>query len=102
MREDKIKMFKINMLLELGVTAAALLASPAQAAISSQPWGVTADDGRPANLYTLTNDKGMRVRITNYGGVIVSIEVPGRDGKMADVVQGFDSLADYTSADYLH
>jgi aldose 1-epimerase len=43
----------------------------------------------------------MRVRITNYGGVIVSIDVPGRDGAMADVVQGFASLADYTNADYI-
>jgi aldose 1-epimerase len=77
------------------------LCAPAQAAISSQPWGVTADDGRPASLYTLTNERGMRVKITNYGGVIVSIEVPGRDGKLADVVQGFDSLAGYTSADYI-
>lgn len=94
-------MFKINILATLSVMAAALFCAPAQAAISSQSWGTTADDGRPANLYTLTNDKGMRVRITNYGGVIVSIEVPGRDGKLADVAQGFDSLADYTSADYI-
>jgi len=43
----------------------------------------------------------MRVRITNYGGVIVSIDVPGRDGAATDVVQGFTNLADYTSADYI-
>jgi aldose 1-epimerase len=95
-------MFKINMLIACAVVTGALFCTPVQAAISSQSWGVTADDGRAADLYTLTNDKGMRVRITNYGGVIVSIEVPGRDGKLADVVQGFDSLAGYTSADYIH
>ena len=94
-------MFKIKMLLTFWVAAGLSLASPAQAAISSQSWGTTADDGRPANLYTLTNANGMRVRITNYGGVIVSIDVPGRDGKPADVAQGFASLADYTSADYI-
>ena len=94
-------MFKINKLLMASVTAGLSLCTPVQAAISSQPWGVTADDGRAANLYTLTNAKGMRVRITNYGGVIVSIEAPGRDSKLANVVQGFDSLADYTSADYI-
>jgi aldose 1-epimerase len=94
-------MFKINALLVTGMITGLGLCSPVQAAISSQPWGVTADDGRAANLYTLTNAKGMRVRITNYGGVIVSIETPGRDGKLANVVQGFDSLADYTSADYI-
>src|SRR5579863_8030867 len=90
----------------LAVAAALLtapsLATPAQPAISSQSWGVTQDDGRTANLYTLTNGNDMRVRITNYGGVIVSIEVPGRDGKLANVVQGFASLADYTGADYIH
>jgi len=93
---------KINVLLASLAMAGLSLSSPLQAAISSQPWGTTADDGRAANLYTLTNAKGMRVRITNYGGVIVSIDAPGRDGKTADVVQGFDSLADYTSADYIH
>jgi aldose 1-epimerase len=77
------------------------LCVPAQGAITAQPWGVTADDGRAANLYTLTNKSGMEVRITNYGGVIVSIRAPDRGGKMTDVVQGFDSLADYTSGDYL-
>ena len=83
------------------VIAACLLAAPAHAAITTQPWGATADDGRAANLYTLTNAHGMTVRITNYGGDIVSIEVPGRDGKPTNVAQGFSSLADYTSADYI-
>ncbi|MDE1986424.1 MAG: galactose mutarotase [Alphaproteobacteria bacterium] len=84
----------------IAVLALAVISS-AQAKIISQPWGATADDGRPANLYTLTNASGMEVKITNYGGIIVSIRVPDRDGKMADVVEGFDSLADYTSADYI-
>ena len=94
-------MLKINVLLASLVMAGLSLSIPVQAAISSQPWGTTADDGRAANLYTLTNARGMRVRITNYGGVIVSIDAPGQGGKTADVVQGFDSLADYTSADYI-
>src|SRR6201996_4513072 len=97
----EIKMFKNNKLLIASLAVGLSLCTPVQAAISSQPWGVTADDGRAANLYTLTNAKGMRVRITNYGGVIVSIEAPGRDGRLANVVQGFDNLADYTSADYI-
>ena len=85
-----------------GLLGLLALPVPALAGITAQDWGVTADDGRPASLYTLTNAKGMRVRITNYGGVIVSIEVPGRSGHLANVVQGFDSLADYTSADYIN
>ena len=73
----------------------------AQAAISVQPWGMTGDDARPAKLYTLTNANGMVVRITNYGGVIVSVMAPNRSGAFANVVQGFDTLSDYTSEDYI-
>ncbi|HEY4077896.1 MAG TPA: aldose epimerase family protein [Rhizomicrobium sp.] len=59
------------------------------------------DDGRPASLYTLTNANGASVEITNYGGVIVHLRMPDRNGNTAEVVQGFDTLADYTSADYI-
>ena len=52
------------------------------------------------DLFTLTNANGMQASITNYGAIITAIRVPGRDGKLTDVVQGFDSLADYTSLDY--
>jgi len=99
--KGKIKMAKINNLSALCLLFALSLASPVQAGITAQPWGVTADDGRPANLYTLTNAKGMEVRITNYGGDIVSLLAPDRHGNKADVVLGFGSLADYTSADYI-
>jgi len=76
-------------------------ATGAEAGISAQPWGVTADNGRPAQLYTLTNAHGMEARITNYGGVLVSLKVPDRNGVLGDVVLGFGSLTDYTNADYL-
>lgn len=46
-------------------------------------------------LYTLTNDNGMEVCITNYGGRIVSVMVPGANGEFHDVVLGFDSIAAY-------
>lgn len=52
-------------------------------------------DGTAVNLYTLSNRSGMQVSITNYGGRIVSIIVPDRNGKMGDVVLGFDDLAGY-------
>jgi len=52
-------------------------------------------DGRGADLYTLKNKNGVEVAITNYGAAIVSIKVPDRDGKMADVVLGYDSAAGY-------
>ena len=46
-------------------------------------------------LYTLTNKNGMEVCITNFGGRIVSIMVPDKDGNMQDVVLGFDKASDY-------
>lgn len=55
----------------------------------------TTVDGVQTNLYTLKNTAGMEVCITNFGGRIVSVMVPDRDGKMHDVVLGFDSIADY-------
>ena len=52
-------------------------------------------NGAPTALYTLTNTHGMEVCITNFGGRIVSILVPDRDGEMRDVVLGFDKVQDY-------
>ncbi|MFR5960328.1 MAG: hypothetical protein ACLUHA_16110 [Bacteroides stercoris] len=46
------------------------------------------------DLYTLKNKAGMEVCITNFGGRIVSIMVPDKNGEMKDVVLGFDSIAD--------
>jgi aldose 1-epimerase len=99
--QGEMTMFKMSNVMALIALAVMCLCTPVRAAISSESWGITADNGRAANLYTLTNGTGMRVRITNYGGVIVSLEVPDRNGVTANVVQGFSSLADYTSADYI-
>lgn len=51
--------------------------------------------GDSTALYTLTNAAGMEVCITNFGGRIVSISVPGKDGAFKDVVLGFDSVQAY-------
>ena len=50
---------------------------------------------KPVKLYTLKNQSGMEVCITNYGGRIVSLVVPDKDGKPTDVVLGFDNIAQY-------
>jgi aldose 1-epimerase len=54
------------------------------------------EDGRAVQLYTLANEKGMTVKITDFGGIIVSIETPDRAGHVADVTLGFDRLDAYT------
>lgn len=51
--------------------------------------------GDSTSLYTLTNDNGMEVCVTNYGGRVVSIIVPDRDGNAKDVVLGFDNVEAY-------
>jgi aldose 1-epimerase len=50
---------------------------------------------KPVKLYVLKNESGMEVCITNYGGRIVSLVVPDKDGKPTDVVLGFDNIAQY-------
>lgn len=52
-------------------------------------------DGARTSLYTLTNKAGMEVCITNFGGRIVSVMVPDRNGDFKDVVLGFDRISDY-------
>lgn len=52
----------------------------------------------PVKLYQLKNSNGMEVSITNFGGRIVAINVPDRDGNMQDVVLGFDNLKSYTDS----
>lgn len=52
-------------------------------------------DGAQTALYTLTNKSGMEVCITNFGGRIVSVMVPDRNGDYKDVVLGFDCISDY-------
>jgi len=55
-------------------------------------------DGREVDLYTLTNPDGIRARITNYGAILVSLEAPDRNGDMADITLGFDTLEGYFTA----
>lgn len=62
--------------------------------IQKQFYGAT-QSGTPVDLYTLTNDHGVVVKITNYGGIITSIQTPDRNGQFDDIVLGFDTLEEY-------
>lgn len=53
------------------------------------------DGNKATKLYTLKNAAGMEVCITNFGGRLVSIMVPDKNGKMTDVLLGFDNVSDY-------
>ena len=64
------------------------------AAISKEPFGRT-QDGTPVDRYTLTNRHGMRLRILTYGGILQTIDVPDRRGRIGNVALGFAGLDDY-------
>ncbi len=53
--------------------------------------------GQPVDLFVLTNKNGAEVSITNYGGAVVSIKLPDRSGKFADVVLGYDTIDGYVN-----
>src|ERR1700754_1014204 len=71
-----------------------ILVSLSAVAVQKQSFGKTTD-GVEVFLYTLKNKNGMEVQITNYGGIVVSLKVPDRNGKFDDVVLGFSELGGY-------
>jgi aldose 1-epimerase len=83
--------------------AAALLAQPAgaqSARIAKSSFGRLAD-GTTIDRYTLTNTRRMSVSIITYGGILQSVRVPDRRGRLRNVTLGFSNLAGYTSPAYL-
>ena len=85
--------------LAVGSSASAKSHRKGHLKITSTPWGTA--NGHAVNLYTLTNHHGMKVKITNYGGVVQSIWVPDRHGRLANVALGFSNLDDYVN-DFQH
>ena len=84
-------MFKRSALLTFALCGAA---SVIPAAVQRADFGKTRD-GVAVSIFTLTNKNGLEARIATYGGVLVSLKTPDRQGAMADVVLGFDSLDGY-------
>jgi aldose 1-epimerase len=67
-----------------------------KSSMQKQSFGKT-EDGQQMDLYTLANKNGMKVTVTNFGASVVSIIVPDKDGKIADVVLGYDDVSGYES-----
>ncbi len=65
-----------------------------QMSANKESFGKT-PDGKQVDLYILTNNSGITAKITNFGGILVSLEVPDRDGNLADITLGFDKLDGY-------
>lgn len=57
-----------------------------------ESFGIT-PSGREVRLFTLTNGRGLRARVSDYGALLISMEAPDRDGTLADLTHGFDTLA---------
>ena len=62
--------------------------------VNVKPFGTT-PDGEEVQLYTLVNSNGVKAEIMTYGGILVSLDVPDKNGKLGDVVLGYDNLAGY-------
>ena len=73
--------------------AVAPLFAQEHSGVTFKNWGTA--NGENVFLYTLTNDNGMVVKLTNFGGTITSILAPDKNGKFKDVVLGFDNLEQY-------
>ena len=77
----------VGVLISLGATGRQV------GSVKKEPFGKV--EGRSVELYTLTNRKGVEAKITTYGATVVSLRVPDRNGKLDDVVLGFDDIDGY-------
>jgi aldose 1-epimerase len=65
-----------------------------EASVTQSPFGKT-PDGETVDLFTLKNAQGLEVRIISYGGIVISLRVPDRDGRLDDIALGYDNLDGY-------
>src|ERR1700686_2609504 len=97
LRKPQVKL-RVTTTFILGFLTATIFVSGLQAEANSkmqkQSFGKT-EDGQQTDLYILTNKNGMETSITNYGGTVVTLKVPDRNGKFDDVVLGYDKVEDY-------
>ena len=98
MRSERLRaLFRASVLI-LQIAIVGLALCEAQGAgkdsIKKELFGKTAD-GAAVDIYTLKNAAGAEVKITTYGGIVVSLKVPDKNGKFDDVVLGYDNLDGY-------
>jgi aldose 1-epimerase len=86
--------FAITTLFAGALLFATIASAKEKPEVSKQSFG-KAPSGEEVSIYTLKNSNGMTAEITNYGGIIVKLTAPDKNGKYEDVVLGFNSLDDY-------
>lgn len=74
--------------------AAFAMSGNASASIATAPFGKT-EDGTEIQLYTMTNSRGAVCKMMNYGATVTELQMPDRNGKIGDVILGFDRLDPY-------
>ena len=84
----------LKLLLVFLLILSPLAVAVAQPSITKASFGKTTD-GQSVDIYTLRNRAGMEARITNYGGIVVSLTAPDRNRNFADVALGYNDLASY-------
>ena len=80
----------------LMTTLAQTGATPQLGSTTKKSFGKT-PDGQPVDLYVFTNKSGAEASITNYGGALVSLKMPDRNGKVADILLGYDNADGYAA-----
>ena len=83
-----------NLVLAFVVLISSVALAYAQATVTKESFGTTST-GENIDIYTLKNANGVETRITNYGGIVVSLKIPDRNNKFDDVVLGFNDLESY-------
>ena len=91
---DKTKYFSVFLIVVAVVLYGCVVLGSVNMALEKEKFGRT-PDGNDVTIYTLTNKNGLRARIMDYGAILVALEVPDRQGKLADVTLGFDELDSY-------
>jgi aldose 1-epimerase len=96
MMKNKTRVLPILLLMLLVCAATAQEMAPTknELEVKKELFGKTGD-GRPVDLYTLTNSHGLELRAMTYGGIIVSLRVPDKHGKLGDIVLGHETLEGY-------
>jgi len=92
-----LTIFLVLALLAHPVLSSALNVAQGVASFSREDFGQV--DGKKVERFTLTNRNGVEAKIITYGGIVVSLKVPDRQGKFADVVLGYDDLEGYLHDD---
>ncbi|XP_043290136.1 galactose mutarotase-like isoform X2 [Venturia canescens] len=75
------------------------MGSSGNTVVTMKPWGML--DGKQVEMFTMKNSKNQEVELLNYGATIRSFRTPDKDGKIEDVVLGFDNIEEYLASENL-